>query len=294
MTRTKLDWSQATVLTAATFEACWELLHLGETPWQLEPPRQGSTAAARQTFVADAQARLLSAGADLAQKLRLLARPAWTVDVRLRADGLVAGLAACRGTDGVFAVRYGDEIALMEIPAADATAAVLSLLGPVRPGPAPPVLITTGRHPPVSPGPRRFALPRPIASSPCPAALLTHSAIGPQAFAPQVLSPTEPHPDVSPVPCPAGPDADRTVAVGQDVRMFAQLGVSVAARDGHRMRRAPRVIGFHRTGAGDYRSVRVDPFTVAVGPATLARLTTDLDDLLAVDPYSGLAGRGSM
>jgi EspG family len=233
-----LDWSRATVLTAAAFEACWEILHLGETPWQLEPQREGPTAAARRTFVAEVVARLFTAGPELAEKLRLLARPEWMVDVRLRADRLVAGLAACRGADGVLAVRCGEEIALMETRAANAAAAVVSLLGPVHPGPGPPMLIATQPHP----------------------------GTGPMAVA-----------------C-------------RDVRMFAQLGVSVTADDGHRMRRAPRVIGFHRTGAGDYRSVRVDHSTVAIEPATLSRLMADLDELLTADRagYSGLAGRGSM
>ena len=215
-----IDWSRATVLAAAEFEACWEILHLGETPWQLEPPRQGSTAATRRAFVAEALARLLSTGPELVEKLRMLARPEWAVDVRIRADRLVSGVATCRAADGVLAVRSGEEIALVEIRAADAVAAVVSLLGPVRPGPTPPVLIAT-----------------------------------------------QPNPGA-----PTG--------VCQDVRMFAQLGGLVAAADGHRMRRAPRVIGFHRTGAGDYRSVRVDSSTVAVEPATLVGLTADLDALL--------------
>jgi len=43
----------------------------------------------------------------------------------------------------------------------------------------------------------------------------------------------------------------------------------------------PRVIGFHRTGAGDYRSVRLGPSTVALEPATRARLAADLEELLA-------------
>jgi len=41
------------------------------------------------------------------------------------------------------------------------------------------------------------------------------------------------------------------------------------------------VIGFHRTGAGDYRSVRLGPTTVALEPATRARLAADLHELLA-------------
>jgi hypothetical protein len=218
-------WSRATVLSAAAFEACWEILGLGETPWQLDPPRHGSTAAARKAFVAEACTRLRAFEPDLTEKLWLLARPSWTVDVRLRASELVAGLAACCGVCGVLAVRRGDEMALLEIPAADAVAAVLSLLGPIHPGPAPPMLITT-------------------------------------------------RPDPVPMPQPAA---------CRDVRMFGQLGASVGTHEGHRMRRAPHVIGFHRTGAGDYRSVRVDPSTVALEPATSARLAADLDELLALD-----------
>ena len=62
--------------------------------------------------------------------------------------------------------------------------------------------------------------------------------------------------------------------------MFGQLGASVLDADGVRTRRMPRVIGFHRTGAGDYRSVRLGPSTVALEPATRARLAADLDELL--------------
>ncbi len=224
---TMLDWSRATVLSAAAFEACWDALRLGETPWQLDPPRHGSTAIARRAFVAEVLYRLRASGPDLAGKLRLLAHPSWTVDVRLRADGLVAGLAACRGAEGAFAVRSGDELALMEIPPAEAIAAVLSLLGPIRPGPSPPMLITT----------RRAATPAP-----------------------------------PPAAC-------------RDVRMFGQLGASVATHDGRRIRRAPRVVGFHRAAEGDYRSVRVDRSTIAVRPATPMLLTADLDELLAVDRH---------
>jgi EspG family len=231
------DWSRATVLPATEFEACWDVLQLGETPWQLDPPRYGSTATARQAFVAEVLARLRASGPDLAEKLRLLAHPSWAVDVRLRAKELVAGLAACRGADGVLAVRHGDEMALVDIPAAEAVAAVLSLLGPVRPGPCRPTLITVGRD-------------------------AVHASLQ---------------------------------AALRDVRMFGQLGASVAAHDGCRVRRAPRVIGFHRTDVGDYRSVRVDRCTIALEPATPERLAADLDGLLALEceRYNGFAGRGS-
>lgn len=216
-----VDWSRAFVLTAAGFQAWWEALRLGETPWQLDPPRTGATAAARKAFVADALAQQQGAGPDLARQLRVLARPAWSLDVRLRSDGLVAGLAACRAAEGVLAVRRGEDIALAWISPQDAPAAVLNLLGPVRPGPGRPMLITTAH---------------------------------------------------------AGPPA--VMAACRDVRMFGQLGASVATPDGLRLRRMPRVIGFHRTGAGDYRSVRVDRSTIALEPATAARLAADLDGLL--------------
>ena len=218
------DWSRATVFTAAAFEACWEVLGLGETPWQLEPPRYGSTTAARRAFVADVVGCLRATGPELASALRLLARPDWSVDVRLRAgSSLIAGVAACRGVAGVLAVRHDGAIALLDIAAADAVDAVLGLLGPVRPGPGRPMTVTTTDVPP--------------------------------------------------------PDLKATC---RDVRMFGQLGASTATRDGHRTRRSPHVIGFHRTGCGDYRSVRVDRSAVALEPATRARLTADLDALLAV------------
>ena len=218
-----LDWSRAIVLTAPAFEACWEVLGLGETPWQLEPPRRGLTATERQAFVAAVTAQLRAAGPELTSWMRLLARPAWSVDVRLRADDLVAGLVACQGATGVLAVRHADEIAMVDIPAAAAVDAVLDLLGPVRPGP--------GRQATV------------------------------------VLA--------------DGPAAPEVRAACRDVRMFGQFGASMLDRDGERTVRMPRVIGFHRTGAGDYRSVRLGPSTVALEPATRARLAADLDELLA-------------
>lgn len=216
-----VDWSRAIVVTAVVFQAWWEVLRLGETPWQLDPPRTGATAAARKAFVADALAQQQGARPDLARQLRVLARPAWSLDVRLRSDGLVAGLAACRAAEGVLAVRRGEDIALAWVAPQNAAAAVLNLLGPVRPGPGRPMLVTTTGH----------AAPPPV------------------------------------------------VAACRDVRMFGQLGASVATPDGW-LRRMPRVIGFHRTGAGDYRSVRLDRATIALEPATAARLAADLDGLL--------------
>ncbi|MBV9921336.1 MAG: ESX secretion-associated protein EspG, partial [Pseudonocardia sp.] len=135
------EWSRAVVLTAAALEACWEVLGLGETPWQLEPPRQGLTAETRRAFLTGVTAELRAAGPELPTWMRLLARPAWSVDVRLRADDLVAGLAAGRGPAGVLAVRHRDEIAVVGVPAAAAVDAVLDLLGPVRPGPGRPTTV---------------------------------------------------------------------------------------------------------------------------------------------------------
>ena len=103
-----LNWSRATVLAAPAFEACWDVLGLGETPWQLEPPRHGLTAATRQAFVAEVTAQLRAARPEIPAWLRLLAHPAWSVDVRLRADDLVAGLVAGRGALAVLAVRHAD------------------------------------------------------------------------------------------------------------------------------------------------------------------------------------------
>lgn len=144
------DWSRAVVLTASAFQVCWELSGLGETPWQLDPPRIGRTVADRHDVVAATVADLAGRGlggrsgprADLVGRLRILADPEWSVDLRLRADALVAGVGACRGARGVLAVRHAGEIALLDVPAIGPIPAVLDLLGPVSAGPG-----GTVRHP---------------------------------------------------------------------------------------------------------------------------------------------------
>ena len=96
-----------------------------------------------------------------------------------------------------------------------------------------------------------------------------------------LLGPVRPGPGRPITVTTAADAAPELEAACRDVRMFGQLGTSTATRDGHRIRRSPRVIGFHRTACGDYRSVRFDRSGVAVEPATRARLTADLDALLA-------------
>src|SRR3954453_21512188 len=61
----------------------------------------GAAAGRRGGGAREAAAQLRAAGPELPAWLRLLPRPAWSVEARLRADHLVAGLAAGRGPVGV-------------------------------------------------------------------------------------------------------------------------------------------------------------------------------------------------
>lgn len=140
----------ALVLAAPAFEVCWERLGLGETPWQLDPPRIGSTTGQRRAHIAEVAAELRDRGlADergpgpqLTTMLRLLAHPQWSLDLRRRSRDLLAGVVAARGGRAVLAVRHRDEITLHPVAPAAGVDAVLDLLGPISPGPGRPVCCT--------------------------------------------------------------------------------------------------------------------------------------------------------
>lgn len=253
-----LDWSRAVVLSTTEFEVCWELLGLDETPWQLDPARSGITAPERQAIVAGViagmQRRALGdsrgPGPAIADQLRLLAHPEWALDVRFRMDGLVAGLAACRGSRCAFAVRHSGEIALLTLPADAATASLSELLGTMPPG--------RGREVRV------------------PAAALD----GARAVAPQD------HDRFTDELVLRGLDSADAVAftnMCRGVDMRGQLGASATGGDGTRVRRAPYVVGFHRTAAGAFRQVRhriPGGDIVTVGPTSKARMLADLGELV--------------
>jgi len=247
------DWSRATVLSTTEFEVCWEVLGLGETPWQLEPPRSGITLEERRAVVEGVAAGLARRGLgdhrgprpDVAEQFRLLARPARSFDIRFRADALVAGVAACRGSECVLAVRHGHEIALLGLPAETAAASLVDLIGPAASAPGREI-----RLPAATLDAARTAAPR-----------------DPDRFADELCLRG----------LPRG-DALALVHLCRHVDLRGQLGASAGSGDGSRMRRAPYVIGFHRGPAGLVRQVRHGD-TVSVGPTSRDALLAELDEL---------------
>lgn len=250
-----LDWSRAAVLSVTEFEVSWELLRLGETPWQLEPPPSGATFEERRrivdTAIADMQRRGLADGRglrpEIAARMRLLSRPAWSADIRFRSETLVAGVAAVRGPHGVLAVRRGQEIALLDVPPDRATNVLLDLVGPVAPGRGPEIHLPMGT-------------------------LDAARKVGDAHFGAELvwlgLSRAE---------------ADMLVGLCVDVDLRGQLGASAELGDGTRVRRAPHVVGFPRGRSGLVRQVRhrtPGGDTLMVGPTSRDALVADLDELV--------------
>ncbi|MFC4946838.1 ESX secretion-associated protein EspG [Pseudonocardia sp. GCM10023141] len=242
-----LDWSRAAVLSTTEFEVCWEFLRLGETPWQLDPPRSGLTALERDTIVTGAfvdMRRRGLAGADeprpdIVDRMRMLARPEWSADVRFRADTLVAGVVACVGRRCTLAVRHGNEIALLALASEDALRALLELVGVTEPGR----------------GPQLRLLAATVVPDATSAAELVNGGM-------------------------AADDAAALAAACRGIVLAGQLGAAASTGDGSRVRRAPHVIGFHRGDAGTFSTIRRGD-VVTVAPTGRDGLLAELADLVA-------------
>ncbi|GJF03508.1 ESX secretion-associated protein EspG [Pseudonocardia sp. D17] len=144
-----VDWDAAAVLTLTELDVAWELAGLGEPPLELELPSPGTTVAERAHIVADATNSLARRGLAedrrpspwLTALLTTLARPDVSVDVRVRGRTLVGGVAARRAGAAVLAVRHRDEVAVVPIPPTRMPAAVVEVVGDVRPGAGKPVSV---------------------------------------------------------------------------------------------------------------------------------------------------------
>ncbi len=253
-----LNWSQSIVLSCTEFEVSWELLGLGETPWQLDPQRSGITAPQREQIIGNVVAGLRQRGLGdgrgpgyvISDLMRMLAHPEWALDIRFRAEALVAAVAASRGPHCAFAVRQGNEIALLALPSDAAAASLLELLGNITPGTGPEVRLSADILDAV-----RAAAPD------------NHDRFTDELVWKGL----------------ARPDAVALATACRDVRMSGQLGASASARDGTRMRRAPYVVGFHDGSAGHFRQVRRQMpggDVVTVGPTSHHRMLADLGELV--------------
>ena len=245
-----LEWSRATVLSLTEFEVSWELLGLGETPAQLDPPSSGRTMEERRQIIScvadDLHRRGLGDGRGphpvLAERLRLLASGD-ELDVRFRTDTLFAAVAACHRDRCTVAVRHGTEIALLDLRADQAASALVELIGPVVAGPGRAVSLLAEVLDAV-----RAASPR-----------------DPRRFTEELVW--------------RGVDAqDATLLVQMctGARHGGQFGATARRRAARR--RAPYVVGVHRTDQGCYRQVRRGA-AVTIAPVSGPDLVDELAGL---------------
>jgi len=130
-------------LSAVEFDACWELLGLGETQLTLDLPSPGRTWAERHRVLTGVLAALARRGlvqrsapsAEVADALRLLASPDYQLDLRFGGpDGPVTGIGAVAGEYGVRLVHAADQLRLVRIRPPQLVPAMVELIGPMRAG----------------------------------------------------------------------------------------------------------------------------------------------------------------
>lgn len=267
--RSVIDWPKGVVLSTTEFDVARDLLDLGPNPAVLELLSPGFTDVERAVVVRDARAALAARGlADgttvrpgLVEDLRTVITPDSQRD--LVAPHGMRAVVGIRRRAAVLAVRLGDEVALVRVAAADASAALVELLGPVVPGRGPTVRI-----------PARVLAD---AAAACDgvrdrlvAELLRRGTSGAEAALLQRMG-----------------DADAT----------AQLG---AGRRGPDPARAPAFVLVHATAQGCFYQRRPAPGRVGAplpddalvhaGPADTAGLVAELDDLAAVADTAGHTG----
>lgn len=270
-----VDWSSATVLSLAEFDVAWEMLDLGETPVALELPSPGATTDERARIVRDAAATLRNRGlvarsrpvADLEQAMRLLARAEVFRDLVTTAPSRLLAVAASAGAQAVLAVRCGERVALVRMPTDRAVPELVSLLGPLTPGPGRPV-----RVPEVVLGDA-----------------LRTGGTDRDRFASELMR--------------HGLDGDDTYMLLRmsDVTGVGQLGAT--RRSAGARRRSPYALLVQSTPEGCYRQRRVPrpgaDTIVEAGPTDPEALVGEVDDLVAAIPdgpdprYRRGAGRGS-
>jgi len=251
-------------LSAVEFDACWELLGLGETPPTLELLSPGRTWAERHRVLTDVLGGLRRRGLversapseAVAGPLRLLASPEYQVDLRFAGpDGPVTGIGAVTGDRGVRLVRLGDQLRLLPIRPGQLVTAMVELVGPLRGGPG-----------------RQVNIPAAVFDA-------AHRATTDGklwTMADELVARGV-----------ARMDAASWVRMCTGIRSVGQLG-TVGRADGV-PRFGPWAVGFQRTDGGDFLQLRrpgaegaaVDAATVTICPLDAPRLTRLVTELLA-------------
>ncbi|HTF55198.1 MAG TPA: ESX secretion-associated protein EspG, partial [Pseudonocardia sp.] len=248
-------WNRATRLSPLEFAACWAALELGDTPLLLELRSPGQTIPERDQLLAQAmvglRARQLSDGRlpvpALAELLRVIAAPDYQLDIRLAGgpEGMLLGLGWVVGARGVVVVSGAGPLYLLPMDGARVAATLIGLAGQLDPGVGRPVNI-----------------PAQLLDEACAAAgdgnLWT---LADQLMALGV----------------ARLDATSLARMCEGIEVVGQLGVT-GHLSGPR-RRAPWVVGFHRTAGGHFMQLRRPPAGSAGGP-TVTVCPTDADRLM--------------
>lgn len=268
------DWSRATVLTLVEADVAFDVLGIDTPPSALDPPHHGRTLPERSRIVSGTVAHLRERGlepgrdTDLARDLRLLARPAFSLDLLHRYRALLGAVVAVDGARAVLAVRHEDEIALLRIPPERAAEALIELLGPLTPASGRPVHVPTG-----------------VLSE-----AVRDAGNDADRLAVELMRRGM-----------TGSAARALVAANHEVDALAQIGANARTPTGQR--RGPYVLTVQHNAAGHHRQrLRNRPGEqdlVEVGPIDRPRLMLEVDELLAAtvdgpDPrYRRGAGRGS-
>ncbi|AOS61748.1 ESX secretion-associated protein EspG [Actinoalloteichus hymeniacidonis] len=222
--------AESFLISVAEFDACWEILRLGEPPAQLAIPSPGRTRAARRELLVARMAELaqrdLAAQGEptpaLAADLETLAHPQEAVDAHLLLPQPINAVGAIRHGRGALAARSGDRVWIGTMTPQQLIPELVALAGDVPPGPGESASV------------RAEVLPD-----------AARRADGdPHVMAEELIARGE-------RPTPAAmlaQMAHRPIRQGQ-------FGASVRTASGVR-RRAARLVTFHDTQAGRYLQVR--------------------------------------
>jgi hypothetical protein len=131
-------------LSTVEMDACWEMLHLGDTPITLTLPSPGCTYAERDQILAGVLVQLRYRGLadesgpsdELTRHLRLLSHPEYQVDLRLGGHpyGDIVGIGAVYGQQASVVLRRGELIRLLPVRPAQVIRTLLGVAGTLRPG----------------------------------------------------------------------------------------------------------------------------------------------------------------
>lgn len=246
-------------LSAVEFDACWELLGLGERPASLSLPSPGRTHTERRLVLNHVLEGLRRRGLAsdrphpvIATLLTTLARPRYEIDLGL--SGGRSAFGAIAGNRGVVVARQGEQVWMAGLRAAEVVPRLVGFAGPMHPAALRPVNI--------------------------PADALDE-ALGVAAPRRSVWAVAD---ELAQRGVPRA-DAASLARAFTEVHDLGQLSVTGVVEG--RRRPAPWCCGFHRTGTGWVATVRgaaPSGTVVSVFPVDAGRLAMRLDDVLRRSP----------